>query len=173
MTPKKRMMFMLTQDYYLMTYSIILLLQQLSATTAKTSLIGLSKMNILVELISNNKLLSIIETTRQTGRRVPVNDLDYLDDVYHGLISREPILYRVFFILSHRKIISIEKAGTRDIVFLKKESINDLFFDVNIFSEEIDNIKRIRTLFPHVKRMTKESLLQSIFIQNGVLAWEI
>ncbi len=168
MNPKKRMMFIASEDYYFITYSILLILKHLDCYTEEKALADKQKLNMLSELVSDRKLLIILERSKNLQIIISRPDINYLEGAYDVVQTRTALINRVLFILNHHDYI---RFGEKQNVYLNVEKIDHSFFDDDVFQDEIENIRRIKKLFSRVRTMRYESLKESVFLSNGVLAW--
>lgn len=171
MDDKKRIMFILGEDYYFITYSILIMLKYFKAIDSKHTFKDIRKINLVLDLISNNEALYILE--RAIKFKFNCKDLPILENCYSNYLKRTPIFNRIIYILNHHKYITIHKNGLIDDVNINVDVIDKEFFDNELFKDEIDNIKILKSLFKQINRMKYNSLLDRIFTNNGVLTWGI
>ena len=165
MNPKKRMMFIASEDYYYITYSILLILQYLESYNGN-NIQDRRILNVLIETTSNSRLLTVLERSKLLHQLPQGSDISVLENSYDRIQSRTAFVNRVLFVLNHHNYVELlDDYG----IALVNQNIPDGFYDEKLFELEISNILRIKKLYPQIKRTKTERLIENLFTKNGVL----
>ena len=169
---KKRLMYLSGEDFYLFCYSIFIILDGLDCD-GKSSFKDYRKLAFLVNIVSSEKLIYIIENSSEA----PLNptDTEILFNSYSSGLMRRSEVLKILFTLEKRGFIELERGSSQDSInlFLKKNVIPKSFFNREVFSKEYENISILRKSVRRLKTLKLETMLDNIYTKNGVSTWGI
>lgn len=169
---KKRIMYIKSNDYYYLSYNVILILYVMQCFNPKKFFQDYRKLFFISDFISDSKLLSILKKDTSS---LNVSDKQLLSRVYsNGLTSRNQI-NQVLYLLERKDIVVLEKNDnwkTYD-VSLNLENIDKTFFSRDVFMNEMKNIHEFKSYFHGLSSIKYETMLSKIFNENGVSVWHI
>jgi hypothetical protein len=159
------------EDYYFLTYSLILLLKELGCTRENKKFKDYRKIAFLVDFVSDRSLVSILKKSieEKSPVRNQVDRQQLLNARENGYI-RIKLLSRLLFSLERNDIIGIsanKSKGSFDI-WLKKDNVEKAFFDRSTFKLEKQNLVRFKSVVKGTSRLTIETLNQQLFGNNGI-----
>ncbi|WP_427192039.1 hypothetical protein [Pseudomonas aeruginosa] len=107
---KKNLMFISSDDFYLLTYATIIILDCLNCTKGRVFK-DYRKIPFIIELITNNRNILILESS--ATEKLHKGDKDFLFHSYtNGLAKRSETL-KILFTLEKKGYISLHKGGHR------------------------------------------------------------
>jgi hypothetical protein len=168
---KKRIMFNKDEDYYFLTYNILLLLNQLDCTSKEKSFWDYKKLIYLIEIITDNKKLNI--ALKETS--LNEEDYDVLQTLYISSVLKNKLLRSILFALENNGCIHLERNSKRNSidVWLEKENISSTFLNLELFELEIKNIKEIKDKYSRIRTMKTGTFLSRIFSERGIIVWDV
>jgi len=171
---KKRLMFNKEEDYYFITYNVLVFLNTLGCTSEKKKFTDYTKLAYIVPFVSNNGLLDIVLKYNQWERQPSKEETEILRDTYIKSRLRLKLLTSIFFALEHNQIIGLKKNERRSSIdiWINKENIPKNFLDSPIFKIEMENSLMIKNEFPYLKTWAVKTLLDNLFSSKGVRVWE-
>ncbi|MEN6461639.1 MAG: hypothetical protein ABFC94_09760 [Syntrophomonas sp.] len=101
-----------------------------------------------------------------------IKDIDKLQDVYSAAILRNKQFTRLTYALYKKEIIGMGKSPTAINLWINSMEI-DSFLNKETFSVEYSNAYNLKKLYPRLRTITTETLIQHLFIENGVRTWHI
>lgn len=164
---RRRLMFVASEDYYFLAYTLLLLLTELRCESSALNDYG--KVGLLADFVGSDTDLRLLESeTRlgeQTRRRLAL--------LYDRALARRAPLERVVHALEERELIRVvRRPGESEQVFLVTSSSLKSSLDTPLMSEDRDRIRRLRALFPKLRTMTSATLRTRMFDNHGVRTWD-
>jgi hypothetical protein len=171
MDSKKRLMFILEEDYYYITLKVLAVLKALECE--KKPFEDYRKIAIIFELIKNPFYINFFE------KIINCNQLDILDNEQVVGIScnakmNTAVLKRVLFFLEKQNMINMVKSlkgESIDILLLKSEQLEILLSD-GVLNEDIIQVKLIKKYIPRIRTIKIKTLRQKLFGTSEVTKWE-
>lgn len=167
---KKRLMFVKGEDFYYLTYNMILMLDHLGCYYGSRKFKDYRKLAFLVEFVSDYNLANIL------GNREGLNpiDRDLLTRTYSNGMIRQNQLIRLLFTLEKHNLVVLEKEKTTGTVSvsLKKESLPEGFFNSELFQPETNNMVSLTKNIQKLSLLTLEKMLQRLFDNYGLTRWQ-
>jgi hypothetical protein len=169
---KKRLMFIKGEDFYFLTYNIIILLKVLGCTSHDKTFKDYRKLAFLVDFSSDWSLLNILRSY-PSGRYINYRDKEMLTRSYSSGLVRINEILKLLFALEKQGLIGIEKntVNSQLDVFLKKEALPASLFEHNIFKLELDNTEMLKRVVPRLSVIKLETLLSSMYYNYGITKW--
>lgn len=170
---KKRIMFAKGDDFYFITYNVLLLLSELGCDSAQRVFKDYRKFSFLVDFVSDPQLTEIVAESRDAGVTPSRGDRHELSLAYSRGTSRQHLVMRLICTLETKSLIGIERGTQKEgfDVFLHKEQLPDGFLNDALYESERENIRTLRGLFPQLRMMKLKTMLQQLFESNGVEVW--
>lgn len=110
---KKNLMFISSDDFYLITYSVIIILDCLGCTKGR-AFKDYRKLSFIIELINNKRNMLILEATPL--ERLHKSDKDFLFQSYtNGLAKRSETL-KILFTLEKKGYVSLQQGSIETLV---------------------------------------------------------
>jgi len=169
---KKKLMFISSDDFYLLTYAIIIILDGLGCTQGRIFK-DYRKISFIIELITNNRNMLILESS--TTERLHKGDKDFLFHSYtNGLAKRSETL-KILFTLEKKGYVSLHKGDTEALVniTLNKEKLPPNFLSKEIFKSEYMNCERFKKAIQRSTVITLDTFLSKIYRDRGIKIWEV
>lgn len=166
---KKRLMYLSGEDFYLYCYSVFVILDHLGCRNGKYFR-DYRKLAFLTDIINDDKTVYVV--SRSTGEKLNPKDYECLIDSYsNGLTCRSEIL-KLLFVLEKRGYVSLNRGKAQEIdVTLVKENLPHDFLSNNVFEAECKNITNISKKVGRLASLTLDTMLNKIYVENGVRTW--
>lgn len=171
-TAKKNLMFISSDDFYLITYSTIIILDCLDCTKTR-EFKDYRKIPFIIELINNKRNIAILEATPL--EKLHKSDRDYLFQSYtNGLAKRSETL-KILFTLEKKGYISLQQGSIESLVniTLKKENLPKDFLSKKIFDTEYQNCQKFKKIIQRSTTLTLDTFLSKTYRDRGVKIWEV
>lgn len=172
---KKRLMFNKEEDYYFITYNVLVFLNTLGCTSEKKKFTDYTKLAYIIPFVSNNGLLDIVVKYNQLQRQPSKEETEILRDTYIKSRLRLKLLTSIFFALEHNQIIGLKKNDRRSCIdiWINKDKIPKKFLHASIFKIEKENSLRIKSEIQYLTSLSVKKLLESLYTSKGVRVWEV
>jgi len=159
---KKRLMFIQKEDYNFLTYNLLLLLKILGANSRESRFQDYKKIAYLIHFIS-------------TDYKFTEFDRKELAIIYSRSHLKKQLLSHLVLILKNKKFIEVELNYVRNSldIWVVEENIPENFFSKDLFQNEINNIKNLKSEIPRLKILTLKSVVEKVFTNNKVITWEV
>ena len=166
---KKRLMYLSGEDFYLYCYSVFVILDSLGCRDGKYFR-DYRKLAFLTDIIGDDKTVYVVSHSSEKN----LNPKDYerlLDSYSNGLTRRSEIL-KLLFVLEKKGYVSLNRGKAQEIdVSLTKENLPNDFFGSNIFDSECNNLKNVSKKVGRLASLTLDTMLNKIYVENGVRTW--
>lgn len=180
---KKRIMYLAGEDYYLFTYSALLILHVLKCKDQKYFK-DYRKLAFLIEILNNENIIFILRSREAVddsdlapnGVEVKILnpvDKDYLFRSYATGIARRSEILKILFTLEKLNYVSLRR-GEKDFeidVSLNSSAIPKDFFSARIFSRELGNMEKIKSIVKRLGSLSLATMIDRIYEKNGVKTW--
>lgn len=168
---KKRMMFIKGEDYNFLSYNIFIILNGLGCINKNRSLKDHRKLSFLVDFVSNDKLIDIIEHyIKKPDTSVNRLDRDLLNQSYTNSLLRIKTINQLVFTLINENYLFItgRKLDKLDIS-LNKKNISKDFFKNDLFSIERNNIDRLKKIIGRITIKDITTILESLYYNYEII----
>lgn len=170
---KKRMMYTKGDDFYFLTYNLLVLASELKCTSEQKKFVDHRKAAFLVGFVSDPWISKLVLQIKGSERLPSHSDRADLAKIYADGSARIHLLTRLLFASERKGIVSLYP-GTRghSIDFsVNMENLPEDFLANPIFEMEKTNISLLRKLMSTVRTSKLETFLQRFFADNGVQTW--
>lgn len=184
---KKKLMFLTGEDYYLLTYSLLLLLKTLNCKNGKYFK-DYRKLPFLIEIINDDNLIFILSPKPVLNENVtlgkapltaarPLNvvDKEYLFRSYSAGMARRSEILKILFTLEKSGLVTLRK-GDHEFeidVCMNATSIPVGFFNKTIFAREIENIIKFKSIVKRLSALTFRTMIEAIYDKHGIQTWTL
>ncbi|MCU5477790.1 hypothetical protein OCB02_18970 [Bacillus cereus] len=170
---KKRIMFNRDEDYYFITYNILIILKTYGCKNSKSKWIDYRKLSYLLPLVSNSSLLDLYIRYIDDNRIPPKEDIELLRDTYFKSKLRLKLITSILFTLEANQLVSLMKNDRRHTIdiWINQENISKMFFKSELFEAEVQNINKLKNTIPRLKSLSTKTLLERLYTNNGVSVW--
>ena len=168
---KKRMMFIKGEDYNFLTYNIFIILNGLGCVDGKSSLKDHRKLSFLIDFVSNNKLIDIIEENlKNENYLINEIDRDLLNQSFTNSLLRIKTINQLIFTLTNENYLLITgKKLDKLNITLNKGDISKDFFRGKVFAIERNNLKRLKSIVQRISVIDISNMLSELYYKHGVL----
>ncbi|QHD51538.1 hypothetical protein CTT34_07875 [Vreelandella aquamarina] len=162
-------MYLSGEDFYLYCYSIFVILDSLGCRNGKYFR-DYRKLAFLTDIIGDDKIVYVL--SHSSGEKLNPKDYECLLDSYsNGLTLRSEIL-KLLFVLEKKGYVSLNQGKAQEInVTLTKNNLPGGFLNSNVFASEFKNIKRVSKKVGRLASLTLDTMLNKIYVENGVRTW--
>lgn len=163
-------MFSKGDDFYFLSYNILVLLYGLGCLSDKRVFKDYRKLAFLIDFISSREL---VVTIKRSGMIVNPIDRELLTRAYADGLLRLNQIIRLLFTLEKKGLIILQRQPDKDTidVSLKKEAVQDVFFDKELFKLELSNLKSLSETVQRITSLTLDTLLNKLFDNHGIKTW--
>ncbi len=168
---KKRIMFATVDDFYFLTYAILITLDA-SGCKKGRFLKDYRKLGFLIEFTTDERLLRILE--HPVGKRLSRLDNEHLFKSYTNGLGRRSEVLKILFRLEKSGLVILRKGDTHSLVDVSLS--NDVpaeFFDKSIFAQEYSNVGRLALAVKQLTRLTLSTTLSKMYEVRGIKTWDI
>lgn len=166
---RKRINYLVAEDFYLTTLIAIILLKELK-TSSKKSFQDFSKIAYLSEFVLDSTLIKLLK------QQAPLSshDKDRLLQAFSRGEVRLAYLSKIGLALEKKKLIGMEINHKKKTVdwFLNVASLPKDFYDTDLFSTEIDNAKELVSMFSRIRTVSVENVRKNLFKKFGIIKWQ-
>ncbi len=166
---KRRIMFVAGEDFYFLSYTLFLLLNELHCSAPDRALLDGRKVAYLADLVG-----SASDATLATSR-TEIRDADdraRLALIYDRAAARRAPVERLLSALARKELIGIETiAGGASRIWLPPSSSGPELVKTSLYDAERQNIQRLRSYAPQLRTMTLETTKDKFFAAHGVRTW--
>lgn len=170
---KKRMMFSKGDDFYFLTYNLLILASELKCFSEDKVFVDHRKVAFLVGFVSNPWLTDL--ALRCKGQnRTPANiDRNELAKTYADGSARIHLMTRLLFASERKGLLTLYPGRRKHSIdfAINEPALPDGFLANLIFEMERENVAKLRKLMPQVRKNTLGSMLERLFVENGVQVW--
>lgn len=168
---KKRMMYLVDEDFYFITYNCLFILNKMGCFSEKKAFKDYKKLAYLIDFIANKKLTSTM--TIGDGFLVQNSFKEELIQSYVIGMSRASLLARVAFALEQKGILVVKTDLKKHRVdwFINKDTLPVDFFDQVFFLEEDKNYSLMTEEFKLVRTASLKTTLDFLYGRHGILIW--
>jgi len=166
-------MFHLEDDYYFITYHVLLFLKVMGCVDSNSRLKDYSKLCYIVPFISNDLYLNIL--SKQPDDEMPYSeDRKTLREVYLKSRLKRNLFSSIVFALHRKGLVSLDKPSNSTAIDIWLNPSSELsFLTEEDYDYETDNIRAFKRLHPRIKSLTTETLLKKLYTEKGVTVWGI
>jgi len=169
---KKRLMFIKGEDFYFLTYNIIIMLKALGCNGPDKTFKDYRKLAFLVDFVSDWSLLNILRSY-PSGQYLNYRDKEALTRSYSSGLVRINEILKLLFALEKKGLIGIEKntVNSQLDVYLKEEVVPTSLFENSTFKLETDNANMLKRVVQRLSVIKLETLLSALYYDHGITKW--
>lgn len=170
---KKRIMFNKDEDYYFITYNILILLRTLDCNSSKNKWSDYTKLIYLAPYVANATLTKSL-IIFLNGKQPNNFEQDQLRETYIKSKLRLGVISNILVALERNDLVIMEKNKKRHTIdiWLNKEKFKDSFLNSNLFSLEVNNATELKSAIQRLRYISSKTLLEKMYSENGVSIWE-
>lgn len=168
MNNKKRMMFVLDEDYYFITIKIISILKYMNCI--KSKIVDYRKIAYIIAFISDENNLKLLSNSINDFNTLSIIEREKLISIYCKGNIDQPIVKRVLFFLEKRNIVCMNKNnkyGCIDVGLVKNNDL-DVLFEDRVFKEDMERIKFFYSKYSRVKSVKYDTFMNKVFGSSEV-----
>lgn len=169
---KKRLMFDKEDDYYFITYNLIVFLTVLECFNEDKKLVDYTKIAYLIPFISNPMLLNIFSAFQEIGREPPFEERNLLTDAYLRARLRRNLLSSIVVALEQREVVHLSKNQKRGTIDIWLGNVPEPLQDMDLFELEVKNSRAIKRLIPRLRTLKTQTTLERLYGDMGVQVWD-
>lgn len=166
---KKRLMYLSGEDFYFYCYSVFVILDSLGCRDGKFFR-DYRKLAFLTDIINDDKTVYVVSNS--SGGNLNPKDYECLLDSYSNGLTRRSEILKLLFVLEKKGYVSLTRGKAQEInVTLSKDNFPNDFLKSNVFDSECKNIKNISKKVGRLASLTLDTMLNKIYVENGVRTW--
>ncbi|WP_166962030.1 hypothetical protein [Yeosuana marina] len=168
---KKRIMFIKGEDYNFLTYNIFIILYVLGCVDGKSSLKDHRKLSFLIDFVSDDKLIDVIENSFENDNQ-QINEIDreLLNQSFtNSLLRIKTINQLVFTLTNENYLILTDKKLEKLNISLNKKNVSSDFLRGKLFDIERNNAKRLKSIIQRISIIDIKNMLDQLYFKHGVL----
>jgi len=164
-------MFNKEEDYYFLTYNTLLILNELECVSREKSFWDYRKLIYLIQFISDTSKLNIIINKKILNEE----DIHILQEIYINSTLKMKLYRTILFALENQGFIHLDRNSKRNSidVWLDTSRISTKFLNLELFDIEIKNVRELKKQIAKIRTIKSGTLLNKIFTEKGVIAWDV
>lgn len=169
---KRRLNFLAGEDYYFLTYQLLLLLDVLTSDSGKFK--DHRKLAYLIHIASSTAAMSVIR--RHAGRAISnADDKEVLFSTFTTGELHKRDVYKLLWALEKRGMVQVERSETPDVidVTLARQSIPESFLNNDVFGGDRDTAKALKMLFGRIAGLSLDTFLTKFYRDYGISVWAL
>jgi len=172
---KKRIMFSRDDDYYFITYNILIFLQYIGCIDKKSRFQDYKKLVYIIPFISCTYLLDIYLNDIDTKRKFIGENLQLFSRTYIKSRMKIKLIASILFTLERNNLITLEKNTIRNSIdiWVNQDKLPSSFTDSSLYKVEVEQTNRFKKLFPKIKIIKADTLVENLFSSKGVTIWRV
>ena len=167
MNSKKRLMFILEEDYYYLTLKTIAILKALKCD--KKCLVDYRKICLIYEVIKDPSNIDLINKSN-----LDIFESNKLLNIAYSAKMNSAIFKRIIFFLEKKNIIRLEKnikQESIDVYLCDSEEVKFLISE-NLLKEDIIKVEKLQKEISRIRSVKFSTLNNNIFGKSDVVLWE-
>jgi hypothetical protein len=171
MDSKKRMMFILEEDYYFITIKILSILKSLECY--KKPFEDYRRLGIVFEFIKDDARIPLLEKLIK-NERLDIFENEKALKIFCDSKLDVAIIKRVLFFLERKNIVELRKStksGNIDILLLNNDEIEKTIHE-GILKRDLEKCIIVKKLIPRIRSLKIDTLQTKIFGYSEVTKWE-
>lgn len=169
----RRVMYLSGDDFYLMTYLILVSLNYLIGPNSKSKKFkDHRKLIVIVQLLSDSRYIDVL--TRYSDKKITNSyDKDFIFKSFSESELHKREANKLLQVMEIKGYISLEetnKTGVYDVIY-KHENVPGSFIDSDIFSTDYESIQILKSNIRSLNTITFETFIERVYRDNGVNAW--
>ena len=170
---KKRLMFVTQEDFYFLTYNLMISLHGMECDSDKKELKDYRKLAFLIDFVSDQYLNAVIFHALREGSGLSGNDKTILESAYTKGRDRLPFVNRLIHTLEKNKLIKVDQNNeSKEMnIYLTSTDTSNKFFNSDLFTTERNNVEKLILAMPKLRTLSFSKLLEKLFRDNGVTTW--
>lgn len=172
MDNKKRMMFVLDEDYYFVTIKVLIILKAIGGY--KNKLIDYRKLSFIIEFIKDDRSMELYKKGIEKINELTIIERELLINIYYSGNVNQAFIKRVLFFLEKKELITLEKNikfNCIDVLLLKNKRLEETLSS-EIFYKDIERISKMCTVFNRIRTIKYDTFVEKIFGNSEVSKWE-
>ena len=171
MDSKKRMMFILEEDYYFITIKILSVLKALECD--KKPFEDYRKLGIIFEFVKSEDNINFLEKLI-CNRYDDIFDSERAIKIFCDSRLCVAVIKRILFFLDKKEMIELirSKKNSNIDVKLKNSAKLEELIDLGILDEDLKRCRKVKCLLPRIRSLKLETLQKKIFGYDEVSKWE-
>lgn len=171
MNNKKRMMFILEEDYYFITIKVLAILYALDCK--KKPFVDYRKLGIIFEFIKNSKNMELFHKAINK-MKLDIFENERLLRVFCDSNMDASVIKRILFFLEKQNVVFLQKNDSFsciDVSLLDNTEIDGLL-NQDIISKDINNVKVIQKSINKLRSLKLQTVQAKIFGYSEGTKWE-
>ncbi|QZX80842.1 hypothetical protein [Metapseudomonas otitidis] len=169
---KKNLMFISSDDFYLLTYATLIILDCLNCTNGRVFK-DYRKIPFIIELITNNRSILILESSNT--EKPHKSDRDFIFHSYTNGLARRSETLKILFTLEKKGYVSLHKGDTESLIniTLNREELPPKFLSKRVFKSEYTNCEKFKKAIQRSTAITLDTFLSKVYRDRGIKIWEV
>lgn len=168
---KRRLNYITAEDFYFLTYEILITLNSM-VTTSGATFKDHRKLAYLVHIISDSRLISILERNRER-KIVSAVDKELLFSSFTAGELHKREVYKIILALQKKEYVNLSKGSQAEVldVKLNKGSLPKEFLASEKFASDHNIADRLKKVIPRISSMSLETFLSRAYKDYGLNVW--
>lgn len=171
----KRLMYISSEDFYLMTYLILVSLNKLvgkKSTSKKFK--DHRKLIYLIQFLSDYRLIELLVRYKDK-KIVNGNDLEFLFDSFTKAELHKKEVNKVLKVLEKKGYINLESTPKVEVynVTLNNENLPFELINNNAFNDVCDSLDILKSCINSLSLITVDTFVDKVYRNNGVRVWAL
>ncbi|EHK0062535.1 hypothetical protein QTV35_003689 [Vibrio parahaemolyticus] len=169
----RRMMYVSGEDFYVMTYITLFLLEDLIGKKSQSKCFkDHRKMTYLIQLLLDNRLINIIK--RYENREIyNIVDKEFLFDSFSRSEQKKNEVEKLLKMLNHEGYIELIKSKNPEVydIRINSNNIPESFFNNDAFKDVKFDIKELKSSVKRINVLTHSKFIENVYQLRGLNLW--
>lgn len=171
----KRLMYISSEDFYLMTYIIIICLNKLIGKKSKSKVFkDHRKIFYIIKLLSDNRLIELLVRYKDKEIKNP-NDKEFLFDSFTKSELHKREVNKILNVLEKKGFLNLIKTNNFDVynISLNEENLPKDLIENNLFDDIYKNVDTLKLNIGRLNIITLNTFIDKVYRDNGVKLWAL
>lgn len=166
---KKRLMFSKDDDYYFITYNVLIFLNTIGCRRPTSKFTDYTKLVYITPFVSDASLVRLLPESKKLDEA----EIDVLQEHYLKSRIRITLFTSILIAMEHKGLVGLAKNKPRKSidVWINPDNIPRNFDENSAFRIEETNSRLLKQYIPRITTVTPATLLERLFSSKGVKVW--
>lgn len=169
----KKMMYVSGEDFYVMTYITLFLLEDLIGKKSKSKCFkDHRKISYLIQLLLDNRLIGVI--SRYDGTSIlNLSDKDFLYDSFSESVRKKNEVEKLLKVLDREGYIKLKRSNIPEVydIAINSNNIPESFINNERFKDTKKDIKSLKLSVKRINILSLSKFIENVYQIRGLNLW--
>ena len=171
----KRLMYISSEDFYLMTYTIIISLNKLIGKKSKSKTFkDHRKLFYIIKLLSDYRLIELLVRYKDKEIKNP-SDREFLFDSFTKSELHKKEINKILKIMEIKGFLNLEKTSNLEVynISLNVDNLPKDLIENKLFDDIYENVNILKSNVRSLNIITLNTFIDKVYRDNGVNIWDL